>query len=212
MSYDSIVDCLSFSLTVNSEPGPSITEIHDLLQRADPSYEPDSGYSARASILKYLERVFARAFSHPPSRFAKGIKFLVKNGFCPQFDESELSNPAFFARQLYSAARGSSYVLGEGMGDISVGQSIHQRPVHSLLTPIKVTFMSDVTAECCKYETVELGVCAGTVDIPLPVILTFLEEGEAAVKPGSEIATKHDALDWFLIRAILTQIGDYGRL
>lgn len=67
-----------------------------------------------------------------------------------------------------------------------------------------------MSADCCSLGGIEFGTCAGTVDIPIPQFLNFL--GVDTYKRGTEIASGHDAIDWFIIESVLTQVAEYGKL
>ncbi|KAG8937430.1 hypothetical protein FRC00_005667 [Tulasnella sp. 408] len=190
-SYDSIANKLGFTLVIGTG-GPTMEVLRNQLRQLDSSYQPEPWMNMRERITDQLTSYFKRALSHPPSRFAKGIKRLMKEGVCPSFDETELGNPAFFVRQFDVAAKGSASPLGRGMGDIMV------------------SFVHDMSADCCSLGGIEFGTCAGTVDIPIPQFLNFL--GDNTHKRGKEIASGHDAIDWFIIESVLTQVAEYGKL
>ncbi|KIO29200.1 hypothetical protein M407DRAFT_6294 [Tulasnella calospora MUT 4182] len=183
-SYDSITNKLGFALVIGTG-GPTMEVLRNQLRQLDTDYQPEPWMNMRERITDQLKSYFKRALSHPPSRFAKGIKRLMKDGACPSFDETELGNPAFFVRQFHIAAKGSASTLGRGMGDIMV------------------SFVHDMSADCCSLGGIEFGTCAGTVDIPIPQFLNFL--GVDTYKRGTEIASGHDAIDWFIIESVLTQ-------
>lgn len=116
-SYDSIVDKLKFRLSIGNT---TMEWMRNRLQQLDPEYKRERWMNFRDAIIGQLQGYFKRALSHPPSRFVKGLKRLMKEGLCSQFDETQLANPAFFVRQFHVAARGSALMLGRGLGNVMV--------------------------------------------------------------------------------------------
>ncbi|KAG9016295.1 hypothetical protein FRB90_003399 [Tulasnella sp. 427] len=190
-SYESIAARLRFKLVV-AQVGPTLDVLRNQLRELHPNYRTDHWMGIRDTIIDQLKSYFKRALSHPSDRFKKGLRRLVSDGLCKPFDDFELSNPGFFARQFHIAARATPLTLGKGLGDITV------------------SFVYDLSTDCCSHGGIEFSTCSGEVEIPIPELINFLTID--IYKEGSEITSGHDAVDWFILQSILTQTTDYGKL